>query len=273
MGRASDFTGKTPRVQTRCVNHFWLLLSALLLLCFGRIAGAWEITGREALPGPEGVEFQRITLATGSQKAELHLVSFRTAKHRLAVLDDASGDASMASAAESAGAVAAVNGGYFHPDRRPLGLVMSAGERLHAYEKAKLLSGIVLAGKDRASIVRAAQYKPAKWITDALQAGPFLIEGGKAVVGLNEKRAAARTVVLTTKGTGRAALVVCKWVTLAEMAQILALPDLVPAGAVSQALNLDGGSSTGMWVRQTGDAFHMREGRDVRNYLAVIPNR
>jgi hypothetical protein len=253
------------------VNHFWLLLSASVLLCFGRIEGAWEITGRETLPAPEGIDFQRVTLAAGSQKAEIHLVSFRTAKHRLAVLDDADGGGTMATAASEAGAVAAVNGGYFHPDRRPLGLVMSGSEKVHAYEKARLLSGLVLAGKDQLSIVRAAQYKPAKWMTDALQAGPFLIDGGKPVTGLNDKRPAARTVVLTPKGAGRAALVVCKWVTLAEMAQILALPDLIPGGAVMKALNLDGGSSTGMWVRQDSDVFHMREGRDVRNYLAVIP--
>ena len=255
------------------MKHLRLLLTASLLLSFGRLAGAWEVTGREALPAPEGIEFQRISVATGSQKAELHVVSFRTAKHRLAVLDDADGKQSMAKAADEAGAVAAVNGGYFHPDRRPLGLVLSGGKKLHGYEKARLLSGLVLAGRDQMTLVRAAQYKPAKWHTEALQAGPFLIDGGKAVAGLNAKRAAARTVVVTHKATGRAALLVCKWVTLAEMAEILAVPDLLPGGAVARALNLDGGSSTGLWVGQEGSGFHMREGRVVRNYLAVIPKK
>lgn len=255
------------------MTHFWLLLTASFLLYFGPLAGAWEITGREVLPAPEGIDFQRITLAAGSQKAELHLVAFRTAKHRLAVLDNASGAASLASASEAAGAVAAVNGGYFHPDRRPLGLVLSAGHTVHALEKARLLSGLVLAGQERVSLVRVAQYAPAKWIHDALQAGPFLIDGGKPVAGLNATRTAARTVVLTPKTPGRAALAICKWVTLAEMAQILALPDLIPGDPVSRALNLDGGSSTGMWVRQEGGAFYVREGRDVRNYLAVVPRK
>jgi len=105
-------------------------------------------------------------------------------------------------------------------------------------------------------------------VREALQAGPFLIENSKPVAGLNATRSAARTVVVAD-ASGRFGFVVCRSATLAGMAAILATADQFPGGKITRALNLDGGSSTGLWVRDERP-FYLREFKDVRNYLAVV---
>lgn len=231
----------------------------------------WALVEREPLPAPAGVSFAKVKVAGADRRtAELHVVVFNEKTHTLAVIDDADGSADLASAAEKRGALAAVNGGYFHPDRAPLGLVVSGGRTLHSLERAKLLSGMVVVSKEGVSLRRVGEFKMSPAVKEALQAGPFLVDGGKAVAGLNASRGAMRTVVCTI-GTGRTALVICGWTTLAETAQILLTPGVVVEGTkVSRALNLDGGSSTGLWVRGAGEPFYLREGKDVRNYVAVV---
>lgn len=254
------------------MKHLFLL--ALLLACPLRTHAGWTVTERERIDAAPGVEFARIEVAQDRAEAELHVVSFPGKTHTLAVIDNPDGTLDLARAAQARGAVAAVNGGYFHPDRRPLGLVVAGGQTLHGFERAKLLSGIVLAGKNRVSLLRAAEWTKSSTAREALQAGPFLIDGGKATPGLNAARTAARTVVFSD-GAGRAGMLVCRWVTLAEMGEILATSELLPGMKIARALNLDGGSSSGLWaVRGGGGApFYLREGKDVRNYLAVVPQR
>jgi len=40
---------------------------------------------------------------------------------------------------------------------------------------------------------------------------------------------------------------------------------------IVRALNLDGGSSSGMWVAAPSKPFYLEEIKEVRNYLAIVP--
>jgi exopolysaccharide biosynthesis protein len=252
------------------LNIMPLLVWITALLCLACPApGAWELGAPVRIDGPAPLEIARLRATKGSSSAELHIVRFPAQSHSLAVMDNPEGAFTLASAAEKRGALAAVNGGYFHADRRPLGLVIRDGKELHGQERAKLLSGVVSVRDGRVALQRVAAFKPGPAVREALQAGPFLIDDGKPVAGLNATRAAARTVVFTD-GKGGAGLLICRFTTLAETAEILASPGLLPSGQIERALNLDGGSSTGLWVRSE-PALYIREHRDVRNYLAIVP--
>lgn len=216
-----------------------------------------------------------ITLAhktvAGDRKVELHVVFFNVTHAGLRVADDATGDATLDSAMRAAGCAAGVNGNYFHPDRTSLGLVISDGKQLHGLERAKLLSGFIIFKPGHLALLRVEQYKPDPAITQALQTGPFLVDHGLPVAGLEATRRAERTAVLTD-GKGNGALLVCETgVTLAELAEILTTPGVITEWRVERALNLDGGSSTGMWVDAKPGVFYMREIKDVRNYLGIVP--
>lgn len=242
----------------------------LLLLCLNPLVeGAWSLGQNEPLAAPEGLEFSRRTVESADRRAELHVVLFSPKNHTLAVMDNPEADFTLATAARKRGAVAAVNGGYFHPDRTPLGLVVRKGVTLHGLERARLLSGLVVVTGDRISLPRAGQFKLTPAVREALQAGPVLVENSKPVPGLNAERRAARTVVVAD-AAGRFGLVVARSVTLAEMASILAAAPVFPGGKITRALNLDGGSSTGLWV-EGERPFYLREFKSVRNYLAIVP--
>jgi uncharacterized protein YigE (DUF2233 family) len=165
--------------------------------------------------------------------------------------------------------VAGTNGGYFHPDRTPLGLLVCDGRQVHPLERAKLLSGLATVTTRGVSLQRVAEFRGSRAARQALQAGPFLVDGGKAVAGLNATKSARRTAILSD-GRGGIALLISTSTTLAELAQILATPGMVPGLKVVRALNLDGGSSTGIWIRQPGGAYCERPFKSVRNYVGIV---
>ncbi|MEI9898046.1 MAG: phosphodiester glycosidase family protein [Chthoniobacter sp.] len=104
---------------------------------------------------------------------------------------------------------------------------------------------------------------------EALQAGPFLVEHGKPIVGLEATKGAARTVVFQD-AKGHCGFLICKSTTLAAMADVLATASIFPEGKIVRAMNLDGGTSTALWVRGT-PAFYAHEWKSVRDYLAIMP--
>jgi uncharacterized protein YigE (DUF2233 family) len=251
----------------RALVKIYLTFILILHACVS--FGAWSVAETEEIAAPPGISFVRRTVRDeGNHEVKLHLVSFSSAQHTFVVMDNPAGELNLASAAKKRGALAAVNGGYFHPDRTPLGLVVRDGRTLHPMERAKLLSGVVVGTDGRVSLQRANEFKQTAKVREALQAGPFLVDKGRPVTGLNATRAAARTVVFQQSGQG-CGVVVADAATLAEMGAILATPQVTGNVPVVRALNLDGGSSTGMWVRGERE-FYLREFKDVRNYLAIV---
>jgi exopolysaccharide biosynthesis protein len=247
-----------------------LPLSAALFFASALLLQAeWSVTKTEPLPAPAALQVSRVSVSGSAGRAELHVVSFSPKVATFAVMDDPAGDVTLATAAQKRGALAAVNGGYFHPDRKPLGLVVRQGAQLHPLERSRLLSGLLVVRDGRIALQRVAEFKSSAAVREAMQAGPFLVDAGKPVTGLNNSRAAARTVVFSDTA-GNFGLLVCRYATLAETAEILLTAGVLPRGRIVRALNLDGGSSTGLWV-QGEPPLYLREGKDVRNYVAIVP--
>lgn len=247
----------------------WLLTAGMILPMLS--AHGWEKTGSRPVPAASGlsVEVQQWNDPAAGE-AEVHVVGFQPQTHRLRVIDQGlEGGASLSETMARTNGLAGINGGYFHPDRKPLGLVIAGGVPVHAQEKARLLSGLVLvAGNGGMRLARPTEPRPKTPEVDALQAGPFLVDGGVAVPGLEATRRARRSIVLV-EASGRWALVATSRLTLAEAAALLA----ARTPKVVRALNLDGGSSTALWARGTGatPAVDLREFGSVRNFLAIVP--
>ena len=208
-------------------------------------------------------------------------VSFDARSHRLRVVEQAgepgSRYADASAAARESGGLAAVNGGFFTPEGAPLGLVIAGGKRHGAWNGASSLgSGVWHADQSgHAAISRREALGKARANTmqELLQAGPMLVERGRAVGGLDASKTSARTVILWDGAhrwwIGRSAP--C---TLARCAAVLAQAS--PAGwPVHHALNLDGGRSSELWVSATiaGGPIASRTpwNRPVRNFLVLVP--
>ena len=181
-------------------------------------------------------------------------VAFDSRSHRLVVVDQAGGPGSQfpdaAAAGRSRGGIAAVNAGFFTPEGNPLGLVVASGKRAGAWNTASSLGSGVWhedsAGNPAISRRENLGRQGAGNQRELLQAGPMLVENGRAVSGLDPTKSSVRTIILWDGGTrwwiGRASA--C---TLAELAATLARSP--PAGwPTRHALNLDGGRSSDLWI-------------------------
>jgi uncharacterized protein YigE (DUF2233 family) len=201
-------------------------------------------------------------------------VTFQSAKCIFQVIDNPPANRqSLPAALEATGSIAGANGGYFHQDFRPLGLTISQGETINSFERAQLLSGVLAVRKGRMELVRSGKFKPGADVKEALQAGPWLVERGAPVAGLNDTRPARRTIV-ANDGKDRWVLLATSAMTLADAARFLCVKGIVGPLTVANALNLDGGSSTALRAGLGEDILiDIASFGPVRNYLAIAPRQ
>lgn len=208
------------------------------------------------------------------------ILTFDSRHHALEVVDNEKGPGTGARTAEDAAqgrGIAAINGGFFTAEGDPLGLVYEAGKKYGGLSSSSLGAGLYL---HEPSLHRPGLLRRRAWdrkttsTMHILQAGPFLLEDGKPVPGLSNRRARPRSFLLWDGHLGWA-IGHCSSTTLSALAQTLAKQP-VPSLKVRLALNLDGGSSCDLWIGPsvTGGPIGIRPfwAKDVRNYLVLTPN-
>lgn len=252
-------------------------------------AGDWQLVESASAESlGDGISYVKKTVKAEGETGffankTLHLVFFEARFFTLKVIDEGAGAAAahdgIAAALQASFCLAGCNGGFFHPDYRPLGLMIADGVRSEKFETSKLLSGVVVADADAGGLrlLRRSEFRDRNGIDALLQSGPFLVDGGTAVAGLSGEPARRRTFLIwdgTVGDGGRWALGISSSpLSLAELGAALADADVVTEFPVRRALNLDGGSSTGMYFdRGAGRKdFVVDPIKRVRNYLGVIP--
>jgi len=246
--------------------------SALLLGSFtlAQIASAdWQVAAADRESSPvAGVEHRHIVLQNSAESATIDLAFFPTNSATLRVIDNPDGSESLADVMRRENFIAGINGGYFDTQFRPLGLRVIDGTRRSPLIRAHLLTGVLCASSRGIEIVRFGEFSQKKKCDAAIECGPFLIEGGMPVRGLDQSRRARRTFVAVTR-TGAATLGVSNDLSLAELASALAaLPDF----KIWRALNLDGGSSSAFWFRRSGGTpLSIPEEKTVRDFVGIVP--
>jgi exopolysaccharide biosynthesis protein len=247
--------------------------AALLFLLLGDPARAgWTVASSESEPGnAPGIERRHIIVSgsAAGDEATIDLALFSSKSVSVRVVDNPGGD-ELSAVAKRLRPLAGVNGGYFDPQNEPVGLVIADGKLIAPFRKARLLSGVLVANKGRIELVRSAEYSSRKTAATALQCGPFLVDGGVPVPGLNNTRPARRTFFITG-GPDRAGVGFCSSVTLAELGAILATPHLAGDGKVQRALNFDGGSSSAFWFASERGPYSIGEYKTVRNFVVIAP--
>lgn len=200
---------------------------------------------------------------------------FSSKEFALCVVDEGAGRpeyGSLKTAMQRNGCVAGVNGGYFGADaqRTPLGLLRHGGRSITTLStKGFAVSGVLYDTGRGIYLERSnALSHKVEDMQEAVQGGPFLVERGKTVPGLNAKRPARRTFI-ATDGKGNWCLGATAPMTLQELADLLATPGTLECFNVATALNLDGGTSTAMWDSASGRSIYNL--KPVRNYVGILP--
>jgi uncharacterized protein YigE (DUF2233 family) len=208
-----------------------------------------------------------LTESESNEAATLDLALFSMKSATVRVIDNPAGEDDLERVMQRGNFLAGVNGGYFDPENKPVGLLISGGNVIAPLRKARLLSGVMIVSNGQIQLLRTAEYSAKRKVTAALQCGPFLVERSQPVPGLNDTRSARRTFVFLG-GTDRAAIGLCSAVTLAELGKILAT---TPELKVQRALNLDGGSSSAFWFAGEKGPLSISEQKTVRDFVAVAP--
>lgn len=142
--------------------------------------------------------------------------------------------------------VALINGGYFDGQGRATALVISDGDVSGtSYAGFGGMLDVNAAGKVQLRALVQQPYDASENLTQATQSSPMLLLNGKRTQFTADDKASPRSVVAVDK-KGRLLFIASPGMafTLNELANLLAKSDL----DLVTALNLDGGSSTGLYV-------------------------
>jgi hypothetical protein len=248
--------------------------AALLFLAVAVTAHAeWTVLSADSEPGRAGVVHRHVVLKDPetNESATIDLALFSTKACTLRVIDQPTpprGDLAQAMREEKC--LAGVNGGYFDPDYAPIGLLISDGKMIAPLRRAKLITGVLAASPREMKILRIREFSQQQKFNSAVQCGPFLVDLGRSVRGLEKTRAARRSFA-AVGSVNRAALGFCSDVSLSELAKILATTRLADDFRIERALNLDGGSSSAFWIARASSAFSIPEQKRVRDFVAIVP--
>jgi uncharacterized protein YigE (DUF2233 family) len=246
---------------------------ALLLILVSAAPAQWKQISSQSEPSPnKGLEHRYLVVEDSSsgERASLELAIFSTKSYRLRVVDQSSEPRrDLEDVMARGNFLAGVNGGYFDPEYRPIGLLIVDGTMIAPLQKARLLSGVLSASAKKIQISRVAEFSLAQKPDAAVECGPMIVDLAKSVRGLEANKIARRTFAAVAAGD-KAAIGFCSDVTLADLSNILAIV-VIPDFKIQRVLNLDGGSSSAFWFkRANGSAFSIAEQKPVRDFVAVV---
>ncbi len=155
-------------------------------------AEPWKLDRqRSRSPPPRACRSTSRPMARGGDSATLHFVSFDAAHLSFAVYDQgATGRGTLGDAMTANHCLAGTNGGYFQPDFEPVGLLVAEGKLVRGPSRARLLSGALVVTGHHIALRRSTEPLPGTHAHEAIQSGPFLVEGATAGARPQQRRAA-----------------------------------------------------------------------------------
>jgi hypothetical protein len=197
------------------------------------------------LPVAPGIELRR--LRTPAAPTQVSIVRIDPTQVRFRVGYRPGAPQSIERWADEAGALAVINGGFFDLNYTTTALLIrdgvAAGE---SYVGRGGMFSVSPAEAIRLRSLADTPFDPAEPIREAIQGWPLLLRPGNIATYSYEDGDRARRSVIATDQAGRVLLIALPQptLTLAELSTWLANTDL----ALDVAVNLDGGSSTGLIV-------------------------
>jgi uncharacterized protein YigE (DUF2233 family) len=194
-----------------------------------------------------GLEYQELALHQGT--TSLHLLRVDLKKYSIKPIDGRNlGKASLTvkEMAQKKGAIAVINANFFDPDKKPLGLVLLDGKIKNAFHPTSWWASFLIKGT-QAKITKVFSPAKVKGYQQGIQAGPRLIVNGRPP---KLKKEASPKSAIGIDPQGRVLLIATSSpMEIGALADILARPKKKGGLGLTQALNLDGGSSTQFFLK------------------------
>lgn len=205
-------------------------------------------TGWQA--GEAGLELRKLEIDRDAAEPAISLVIVRLDPARVALRVAYAPDQprGLRSWFDERQPLAAINGGFFTEEYRTTALLISDGAPSGASYEG--FGGMLAVGADRSISIRPLRDQPydsGEPLAQALQSFPMLVFPGGVPADLEDNGQPARRSALAIDRQGRLLLLASpsSGFTLRGLAEWLAQSDL----EIDRALNLDGGSSTGLFLK------------------------
>jgi len=217
----------------------------------------------------EGLEIRTMEISTGTDRTGRRLnftaLKIDTGKIKLEVAQDAANPRTVAAWRKQLDTVAVINGGYFTEENLTAGFLIADGIRYGTANKNGYAGTFFIRESGEAS-VRSTELEPVtegEDLSGAIQSYPLLLLDSQAQVREDSGKMARRTVVAIDQMGYLILMVERDLSTLYEVSRALALN-----GDFVAALNLDGGSSSGLSVQIDGSSYTVPSAK-VPNVIAV----
>jgi Phosphodiester glycosidase len=226
------------------------------------LAGWLPVFAAAVMWDPVGAGAEHLHVAEDGVDAEL--LRFDLARFRPEVMVlGADRPRTAAALREETGAAAAVNGGFFDEDWRPLGLRITSGKVVIGL-RPRVDWGVLILRLGRARIMHSREFRADPAIEQAIQVGPRLLVDGQPV---RLKPQAARRTAVAIDRDGRFLTLVATYA--AADAQRLAR--LLARLGFDSALLFDGGPSSQLSAALGALRLDLRGGYAVPDVLLVRP--
>jgi len=229
----------------------------------------------EAKEAPN-IQLNEVSVALPSREVALSLVVFTTKDFTVRVIDnssekDASKYPDLATAMTENGCVAGCNGGFFsRKPFAPVGGMISNGITVSRVNRHTWMKGLLVVRQGQPALELVDAFDSNTGITELLQSGTWLVREGKSETDNSRDKIARRTFI-GHDAYGRWFLGASSPCTLHELAAALRAPEVHAVIDVQSALNLDGGPSTGLWLKQSPEDYYLQELWPDRNYVGIVP--
>lgn len=196
----------------------------------------------------ERLEFRRLQFTVADKRAEFAILRLDPQAYHIRVAYDSARPGRISEWATAVKPIALINGGYFDAQKKATALVIFDGiARGASYQGFGGMVVVNANGDFELRSLRQQPYDPAEPLQQAMQSAPMLIQPGGILSDLEADDKRSRRTVIARDTAGRILLMVSDFpaLTLKELATVLKQSDL----DLDAALNLDGGSSTGMYLQ------------------------
>ncbi len=175
--------------------------------------------------------------------------------------------------------IIAINGGFYQPDFTPVGLFKYQGKIIKPLTRSSLLKSCVIINKEN-KITLETNLSECTKVNNAMQTGPILIQDGKINTELKRMQTKSKSMVdffdshkrtlLALTNENQLVMLTTSSLSLMDVANFLQNnPEAFGTSKIKTAVNLDGGSSTGMYVRFPNEPFYFHEIKHVKTFIFV----
>jgi hypothetical protein len=227
-------------------------------------------------PSVEKLTVFRPAYRRGTEPVACWVARFREADFELVVIDNGPTRSAvqfrgLPDRLSQHGCVLGTNGGFFDVGSfRPNGLMIADGKSAGAFDPKNWAAGVLAVRRGVLMLADQTRFTPDATVTQLLQTGPWLVREGRSQWGFQNDSPARRTFI-ATDGTGVWVLGHVGGCTLLELSILLTSPEIKKILTVREALNLDGGPSSGLWVQGHPSPIYIEENTVVRNYVGIRP--